>query len=375
MKTGEVVIVGGGMAGCLAAYYLGAAGVRTVLIERSDIGSQSSGNSAGGLNPLHGPGIPGALETLAMESFDLHLALWEHLGPAGLAGVCPRRVERLFIAFDEGTLAACELSVRRYNRHHDRGFESHLLAAAEVANYDRRIHPEVYGAQFTQGNAAVEPLAYTRAIARAAVRRGSRILNAAATGLVLAGNRAEGVKTDQGVVSCDHVVIATGCWGGEPSDWLGVSVPVAPLKGEMLILDLPGGPLSQDLTHGKFSLFSRGDGFVWLGATETVEGYDVRPTASGRRELLAQGSRMLPVISDAQVVGHTVGLRPVTPDGLPMVGKVPGFYNVYLNTGAGTKGTLLSSGMGRAIADLITQETSPLSIRCADPARLIRSSR
>ena len=65
MKTGEVVIVGGGMAGCLAAYYLGAAGVRAVLIERSDIGSQSSGNSAGGLNPLHGPAIPGALEALA----------------------------------------------------------------------------------------------------------------------------------------------------------------------------------------------------------------------------------------------------------------------------------------------------------------------
>lgn len=371
MESAEVVIIGGGMAGCLAAFYLGTAGVRSVILERSGIGRQASGNSAGGLNPLHGPGIPGALSDLALESFDLHLALWEILGPEGLEGVHARRLERLFVAFDLEALRTMESSVQRYQGQGRRGFESRMISAREINQLDRRLHPSLLGGQYTRGNAAVEPLTYNRSIAQAAVRRGARILERAATGLMFAGGVVQGVNTDRGPIACDQVVLATGCWGQEFAEWLGIARPVVPLKGEMLVLDLPGGPLERDITHAGYSLFSRGDGSVWLGATETEEGYDCHPTEAARRELLARGAEFMPAVSSARVTGRTVGLRPVTPDGLPLVGRVPGYDNVYLCTGAGKKGTLLSSAMGHAIADLITQGRSLLSIACAQPGRCI----
>lgn len=363
----DVIVVGGGMAGCMTAYYLAEQGVRVAVIEPSGVGQQASGNSAGGLNPLHGQGIPGPLSELAMESFGLHLALWKRLQQAGTAGFYPRRVKRLFLAFDPASLESYTAACALYGRY--AGFAAWIIEAAAVRRLESRINPAVVGALYTEGNAAVEPLAYNQAIAEAAFRHGVQLVEANATGLVLHGGTATDVVTDKGSIACGHVVIATGAWSQAPAHWLGVPIPVEPLKGEMLLLDIPGDPLGYDITLKNFSLFCRGQAYVWIGATETTEGYDSLPTAGARQTLLAQGSEIMPAIAQAKVLEHTVGLRPVTPDGLPIIGKAPGYDNVYLNTGAGKKGTLLSAGMGKAVADLITAGCTALSIARATPDR------
>ena len=78
-ETSDVVIVGGGAAGCSVAYYLALAGVKATVLEREGVGTQASGFSAGGLNPLQGTGIPGPLGPLAIESYRMHLKLWDEL--------------------------------------------------------------------------------------------------------------------------------------------------------------------------------------------------------------------------------------------------------------------------------------------------------
>jgi glycine/D-amino acid oxidase-like deaminating enzyme len=159
MQTTDVLVIGGGMAGCLTAYYLAEAGRKVTLLENAEIGKQASGNSAGGLNPLHGPGIPGPLSELAMESFELHLALWQRLGDQLLTGVFPRRLKRLFMTFDQSGIAALERSAQLYSRHKSSGFEARIINAAEVSKLDCRINSQVHAALSTYGNAAVEPLA------------------------------------------------------------------------------------------------------------------------------------------------------------------------------------------------------------------------
>jgi len=367
IKPVDVVVVGGGMVGCLSAYYLSEAGISVAIVECTGVGVKASGNSAGGLNPLHGPGIPGPMSELAMTSFTLHLALWDSLQHEGATGFFPRQVKRMFLAFDQAGLAAFEGARQLYTR--SKGFSAHLLDAEAVKKLEHRVNPAVYGALYTEGNAAIEALAYNRAIADAALRRGAQLVDAAATGLVCDSGRVSGVVTDKGIISCGQVVITTGAWGEEPSRWLGVSIPVEPLKGEMLLVDIPGAPLDYDISYNNFSLFCRGQNQVWIGATETSEGYDERPTDRAYQALLARGVQIMPTLAEAKVLEHTVGLRPVTPDGLPIVGKVPGYENVYLSTGAGKKGTLISAGMGKAIADLITQGQTAISIEAADPSR------
>src|SRR5215813_6444271 len=96
---GDVVIVGGGAAGCAVAYYLGQAGIKATLVEREGIGMQASGYSAGGLNPLHGLAAP--MQSLAMASFKLHLVLWDELQQTTGRACQGRLIATVKVALDE----------------------------------------------------------------------------------------------------------------------------------------------------------------------------------------------------------------------------------------------------------------------------------
>ena len=112
------------------------------------------------------------------------------------------------------------------------------------------------------------------------------------------------------------------------------------------------------LSWGKSYAASKPDGLIWAGTTEEHSGFDDQPTPQGRDSVMGDLLRMASFLSEAQLVQHTACLRPLTPDGLPIVGRVPGWDNLYLCTGAGRKGILWSTGMGRATADLILRGQS-----------------
>lgn len=375
MENIDVAIIGGGMVGCLSAYYLAQAGVSVAVIEGTGIGTQASGNSAGGLNPLHGAGIPGPLSGLAEESFRLHLRLWHELEGAALTAFHPRFVKRIFLSFDEVGVVA--LQNARFIYQTRDGFSAELLDTAGIKRLEPRINPEVLYALYTEGNAAVEPLAYNQAIAEAAVLKGAVIREARVTNLDVdkSAGRVKRVIFDDGQIACGHVVVATGAWSNKAAEWLNVPIPVEPVKGEMLLIDLPGPRVLHDISFGNVSVYCRGaDDRVWIGVTETRDqGYNNEPTDEARRVLLEGGIKLMPAIAHAKVVQQTSGLRPVTPDSLPIVGKAPGWGNVYLATGAGKKGTLISAGMGKAISDLITQGRTSMPIEHARPERFFHA--
>ncbi len=375
MENIDVAIIGGGMVGCLSAYYLAKAGVSVAVIEGTGIGTQASGNSAGGLNPLHGAGIPGPLSALAEDSFRLHLRLWRDLEGAAPTAFHPRFVKRLFLSFDEVGVVALQKARSIYQTRD--GFSAELLDTAGIKRLEPRINPEVLCALYTEGNAAVEPLAYNQAIAEAAVLKGAVIRKARVTNLDVnkSAGRVKRVIFDDGQIACGHVVVATGAWSNKAAEWLNVPIPVEPVKGEMLLIDLPGPRVLHDISFGDVSVYCRGaDDRVWIGVTETRDqGYNNEPTDEARRVLLEGGIKLMPAIAHARVVQQTSGLRPVTPDSLPIVGKAPGWVNVYLATGAGKKGTLISAGMGKAIADLITQGRTSMPIEHARPERFLHA--
>jgi glycine/D-amino acid oxidase-like deaminating enzyme len=100
-------------------------------------------------------------------------------------------------------------------------------------------------------------------------------------------------------------------------------------------------------------------------------GFDRQPSDSARRELLDAAIRLMPAMSVARVLKHTACLRPAASDGLPIIGKAPGWDNVYLATGGRKKGILLAPAMGRATADLITTSGTDLSIWPFTPERFL----
>ena len=181
--------------------------------------------------------------------------------------------------------------------------------------------------------------------------------------------RVTGVQLEDGMVSCGHVVLAMGPWSRQAEPWLGIYIPVDPLKGEILRLVPTGSALNYDLSGGGGSLYAKPDGQVWCGATEEWRGFDRQVSESARRSILEGAVKLIPELSQAPVVMHTACLRPVTPDWLPIIGQAPGYANVYLATGAGKKGILLSPGMGKAISDLVTKGDTHMPIDSFAPQR------
>ncbi len=369
--TADVAIIGGGAAGCAVAYYLGKAGIGSVVVERAGIANQASGFNAGGLNPLQGAGIPGPLSALAAESFRMHAELAEPLEAEAGVRYHYKRIASLNVALTDEDIPALRET-------HDifgaaEGFKAQWLTTDELLDIQPLVSQSAVCGLYAYGNASLDGRAYTQALWRAAERMGAGLRDGAATGLQTAGGRVTGVLLDDGdTLSCDAVVIATGPWSAQMGEWLGVRIPVEPLKGEIVRLRLSGELPQHDLAGAGVSLYARNDGLLWVGATEEWCGFDAEPSESARRTLLDGAANVMPSLANsdvAEVALHTACLRPVTADWLPIIDTAPGWDNAYLATGAGRKGILLSPGMGKAVADLITQGETSVAVDGFDAKR------
>ena len=366
-ETSDVVIVGGGVAGCAVAYYLGLAGVKATIIEQEGLGTQASGYSAGGLNPLQGLGIPGPLSDLSMESYRMHLDLWNVLKEKTGIDYDGRIISLLQIAFNEAEASGLEETIEVFSAAD--GFDAHRLDSSEVSDLEPRIGPGVVAGVYARGNAALDSYKFTLALGQAAEQMGAGVRLGTVRLLERDHGRVTGVVLNDGIISCGQVVLAMGPWSRQAERWLDTYIPVDPLKGEILRLQLPGPTLVHDISGGGGSLYSKPDGLAWCGATEEWRGFDKETSESARLSLLERATRLIPDVADARIVQQTACLRPVTPDWLPCIGKLPEWENVYLATGAGKKGVLLSPGIGKAVADLMVDGETELSIAGFSPSR------
>lgn len=362
-RTTDVAIIGGGAAGCAVAYYLAKAGVKSAVIEREGIATQASGYNDGGLNPLQGAGLPGPLSAFAAESFGMHAELADALEDESGVRYHYKRIAMLIAAFNDADIAHMQETLDLFQAA-DGGFEARWLDAAELRRLEPRISPAADRGLYAYGNATLLGYEYTLALWRAAERQGAALIEGEAAGLRTDGSRVTGVAlSDGGVLGCGAVVIASGPWCGDAADWLCVNIPVKPLKGEIVRLRLAGTPIAYDCAGAEVTIGNRADGLVWVASTEEWRGFDKQPSASGRKALLDGATTLMPTLSaDAEVAMHTACLRPVTPDWMPIIGAAPGWDNAYLATGAGRKGILISPGMGKAIADLLTAGETALSV-------------
>ena len=372
-QTSDVVIVGGGVAGCSVAYYLAQAGIKATVIEREGVASQASGFSAGGLNPLQGTGIPGPLGPLAIESYRMHTKLWDLLGEETGIDYDGRVISLIKVAFDEAELPELQETVDLFAP--VQGFEARWLDSREVLDLEPRVAPNAIRGVYAKGNAALDSYKYTLALLQAAEHHGAVSRSATVVGLERSNSKVTGVLLADGKISCGQVVLAMGPWSRRAEPWLDAYIPVDPLKGEILRMELPGPSLSHDLSGGGGSLHPKPDGLVWCGTTEEWQGFDKNTSDSARQSILEGAVRLVPDMDQAGVALQTACLRPVTPDWLPIIGKMPEWDNVYLATGAGKKGVLLSPGIGKSIADLIANGETKLSIGEFDPGRFAQDSK
>ena len=373
-RTADVVIIGGGIAGCAAAYYLAQQGITATIIERDGIAAAASGYNAGGLNPLEGHGWPEPLQDMALQSFRMHRELWESLPAETGIDYHGRLTSILKVALDEDELSDLDDTLATFNSAPEPGFYAERLEREDALSIEPRLCPDVIGGIRAVGNGALDGLEFTQALAAAATGRGAAVMSTAALGLRLGNGRVESVVTGEGEVACGALLIAAGPWCRTVEQWLDIAIPVNPLKGQIVRVQPAGPGLDYELIGGGSSMYAKSDGLIWCGSTEEEAGFDLSLTDDAREKILRMAVRLMPSLSDAAVVEQTACLRPVTPDWLPIVGGAPGWDNVYINTGGQKKGILLGPAMGKGIADLIAAGSTDISLAGCDPARFAGSA-
>ncbi|WP_397432986.1 glycine oxidase ThiO [Pseudomonas chlororaphis] len=346
-KQQKVVIVGGGVIGLLTAFNLASAGQQVVLLERSNVGQESSWAGGGIVSPLYPWRYSPAVTALAHWSQDFYPQLAERL--FATTGVDPEvhttglywldlddEAEALdWARREQRPLSAVDISVA-----HDAvpvlgGGFSRAIYMADVANVR---NPRLVKSLKAALSALPAVTIHEHCEVSGFIREGERVL---------------GVQTSLGEIRGDQVVLAAGAWSGELLKSLGLALPVEPVKGQMILYKCASDFLScMVLAKGRYAI-PRRDGHILIGSTLEHEGFDKTPTSSALESLKASAIELIPALAQAEVVGHWAGLRPGSPEGIPYIGPVPGLEGLWLNCGHYRNGLVLAPASCQLFTDLM----------------------
>lgn len=352
----DVVVVGAGVVGMATALFLSRAGAVVTVLERESIACGASGAAAGILSAFSAAERPPAYETLVRAGIRLHHALAPELQDATGVDVRFAPLTMLYPAFDEPE--AHGLRARSTTSAGETGLSTHWLEGSAAREAEPLLSPRALGALAVPGQARVDAYRLTLALAQAAEQRGVTVRYATVAGLITDAGRIGGVTLASGVVRAGRVVLAGGPWTGLMAPWAGVPLPVTPLRGQLLRLQGGGPALRTCIMHGKGYLVEKGDGLTVAGTTEEPVGFRPRPTRGGRDAVMSAALKLAPSLRDAAIVEHTACLRPLSADGMPLLGPVPGIEGLFVAAGHGRQGILLGPISGRVVAELV-QGTPP----------------
>jgi len=356
-----IAIIGGGVAGCTVAYHLQKAGVQVVVIERDVVAAEASGAAAGLLSPLGVLLGPGPLTDLLLASWSRSPELIRELEALSGVPVEYQQSGSLRLACTEDEVGLLREHMAAWQA---MSIEVQWLTGDEACQREPLLGPHVLAAVYVPREGSMKAPSMTRAYAGAARQLGAVFYeHTEVTGLQRSGSRVTGVQTAQGeTIACKHLVIAAGTWSARCGEWLGFSIPVTPMRGQMLSLRQPEVPL-QYVLMGDVYLIPKLDGTISIGATVEQTGFDKQVTAGGMSTLLTRALKLAPALERASIVKTWAGLRPWSLDSHPILGKAPDWENVTLVTGHCGIGFEVSAITGQSIAELIMTGKMPQIIR------------
>jgi glycine oxidase len=352
----DVVVVGGGVIGLSCAWRAAQRGARVAVLERGEPGAGATRVAAGMLAPVGELtfGEPELLE-LTLAAARLYPEFVEELEATTGESTGYERLGALHVALDRDEAAQLR---RVHDLQRSLELEAEWLPPRRCRELEPGLTPSFHGGVFAAGEAAVDPRALTRVLLAALrnegveVRTGTEVVDGIFEGERLAGVRAAGGEE----IHADAVVLAGGAWSGAMT-WLPEDArpPVRPVKGQVVELRSRNAePVARHiLASERVYLVPRPDGRLVVGATVEEMGFDTAVTAGGVHELLREAYRLLPDIAEMELLGSTAGLRPGTPDNLPLVG--PGAIDgLVLATGHFRNGILLAPLAAQTVADFLS---------------------
>ncbi|MBB4915926.1 glycine oxidase ThiO [Streptosporangium saharense] len=353
----DVLVIGGGVAGLSVAWRAARRGSR-VAVADPDPGSGASHAAAGMLAPVSEVTYTEEpLLRLGLASLARWPAFAAELTEDGGLDLDYRAEGTLDVAFGSDDLTALDELAAFVDK---LGLPAERLTGRECRRLEPMLAPSVRGGLLAGGDSWVDPRRVVKALLTALQRRGGALVRSRVAGLTAdASERITGVRLASGeTIGADLTVLAMGAWSGDLDGLPPEAVPpVRPVKGQIMRLHSPApilGRCVRGVVHGSsVYLVPRGDGELVVGATQEEMGFDTRVTAGGLWELLRDARELVPGVTELQVRDVVAGLRPGTPDNLPLVGP-SAVAGLSLATGHHRGGVLLAP----LTADLLLQPPS-----------------
>ena len=346
----RALVVGGGVIGLLTARLLGEQGYQVELIERGSLASEASWAGGGIVSPLYPWRYGEAVGALASWSQGYYAALGDDLRI--VTGIDPEvRYTGLYWLDLEDEGKALDWA-GAFGREMVRVARQEVLLRIPVLGegFDRAV--------YMPGLANVRNPRLLKAL-QAALQKDhnvSLVSGVSVDRLLIERGRVVGAKTSLGTVAADCVVLAAGAWSGELLQTLGLSLPVEPVKGQMILYKKePDFLPSMVLAKGRYAI-PRKDGHILVGSTLEHVGFDKTPTSEALVSLKASAEELLPGLASAEVVGHWAGLRPGSPEGIPFIGEVPQYPGLWLNCGHYRNGLVLAPASCELLKNLMSGE-------------------
>jgi 4-methylaminobutanoate oxidase (formaldehyde-forming) len=360
----QVVIIGGGIVGCSTAYHLGKYGWEdVVLLERKTLTSGTTWAAAGLVGQLR---ASAALTKLALYGTELYASLEAETGqPTGYranGSVMVAQTEERKMEYDRGRAMARSF-----------GIEMAPISMEQARDLWPLLNTDdLVAAYYVPKDGVTDPVDTARSMAKGAQQRGVRIFeNVSARDIEIRNGKAVGVRSDRGSIACERVVVAAGMWSHELGREIGLSIPLHAAE-HMHITTLPiegvspGLPTLRDMDG--YIYIREETGGLLMGGFEPVaepwgtEGIpeDFEFTELGQNWdqfeiFMDNGVKRVPALADAQIRHFTTVPESFTPDTAYMLGEAPGIRNLYVAAGMNSVGIASAAGVGKSIAEIMTQ--------------------
>jgi D-amino-acid dehydrogenase len=412
----NIVVIGGGAVGLISAYHLAREGANVTLVDARRTGRGAAEVNAGWICPAEAAPVPGpgmiAKSLKWMLRKDSPLYIRPSLDPAfvkfmlGMWRSCNAAAQRAgyeaHLRLADGTIEAYDdyrADGLDFELRHDgllmaftdrANLEHHLdnldlarkydrdpqvLLGDEVRSYEPHLSDQVCGGVLFPKEEHVDPVALMRALHRRLVQLGVTILeDAPLAGIERVGQHLVSVRAGEETLEADAFVLAAGAWTGPLSRLMGVPLPVRPGKGYSIDVEAFGLRSSVNLSDAKVAVTPLTRNLRLAGTMEFAkldeELNQIRVGAILRAPTRYFRDWQPPPLA---TVRPRAGIRPMTPDGMPIIGQLGDFDNVFVSTGHGMQGITLGPGSAMALADLVLHGHQPEVLKPFTPARFTRA--
>ncbi|MBV9733350.1 MAG: FAD-dependent oxidoreductase [Verrucomicrobia bacterium] len=372
MKT---IVIGAGIAGASAAFHLTELGVDVDIVD-SEAPGRATYAGAGIICPWLSKNFDPQYQTLSFAAFRYYESLVSRLKALGQTGIQYDLVGGLAVAESRDQLGPI---VQRLESHLDDGVKE----VGQIRVLDRGGPRELFpyldsrlAGVYLSGATRLSGESVRTALLAAATKAGARKLSGTAV-LERSGDSAVGIRLNGDPLRADSIIVAGGSWSADLCRPLGIELDLEPQRGQIIHLKVEetstgSWPVIVPVLNDYY-LLAFPDSRIVVGATrESGSGFDARVTAGGVEEVLREGLALAPDLAKATLVEVRVGLRPMTKDGLPLIGRPAQIQGLIIATGMGRYGLTIGPYAGRLAADLAAGRATEIDLTPYKPDRQVR---